>query len=195
MREDITIYCIRHGETDWNAEQRYQGTADVPMNEKGRSQAKRNGEALRTLLPAIAACAFVASPLQRSRETMEIVRTALGLPPDDYRTDHRLREVHYGHWEGQLLSDLKTLDPNGLAARKGDPYRWRPDGGESYSDLMDRVVAWLETIEQDTVIATHGGVSRMLRGHFAGEDMNTVLEMIVPQDRVLVIGHTHQSWL
>ncbi len=74
MRADVTIYFIRHGETDWNAQSRYQGQADVPMNETGRAQARRNGEALRALLPASAAAAYVASPLLRARETMEIVR-------------------------------------------------------------------------------------------------------------------------
>ena len=55
MRPDVTIYFIRHGETEWNAEARYQGQADIPMNERGRAQAKRNGESLRPLLPGIAA--------------------------------------------------------------------------------------------------------------------------------------------
>ena len=72
MRADVTIYFIRHGETDWNAQARYQGQADVPMNETGRTQARRNGETLRRLLPDIASADFVASPLARARETMRI---------------------------------------------------------------------------------------------------------------------------
>ena len=87
MRADVTIYFIRHGETDWNAQARYQGQADVPMNETGRAQARRNGEALRALLPGIAGADLVASPLQRARETMRIVRATLDLDPDAFEVD------------------------------------------------------------------------------------------------------------
>src|SRR5436190_22569107 len=107
MQGGITLYFVRHGETDWNAARRYQGQRDMPMNERGRAQARRNGEALRSFLPAIAEADFVASPLGRARETMAVLRTALDLAADDYRVDERLMELNYGHWEGQLQSDLK----------------------------------------------------------------------------------------
>src|SRR5262245_34256008 len=135
MRADVTIYFVRHGETDWNAHSRYQGQADVEMNAKGRAQAQRNGEALRPLLPQIAQADFVASPLQRARRTMEIMRAAMGLDPHDYALDERLKELHYGHWQGILAGDIPRLDADGLKARMRDAYRWRPQGGESYEDL------------------------------------------------------------
>lgn len=195
MLEDVTIYCIRHGETDWNAESRYQGQANIPLNARGRAQAQRNGEALRQFLPQIASADFVASPLDRAYETMRIVRRALELPEDDFRLEDRLREVHYGHWEGKLLAELPELDPVGVADRQADPFKWRPDGGESYSDLMERVAEWLETVERDTVIAAHGGVSRSLRGYLLGADMGGVLRVPVPQDRVLIIRNGEMQWL
>jgi probable phosphoglycerate mutase len=195
MRADTTIYFIRHGETDWNAEARYQGQADVPMNEKGRAQALRNGEALRALLPGIAKADFVASPLARAVETMRIVRSVLGLAPDDFRTDERLKEAHYGDWQGTLLADLQQVDAPGIAARTADPFRWRPPGGESYEDLMARAVPWLETVTRDTVVVSHGGVSRVLRGHILGLDLATVPLLEVPQDRVLVLRRAEVDWL
>ncbi len=124
MRADVTIYFIRHGETDWNAEARYQGQADVPMNETGRAQAKRNGETLRQLLPGIAQADFVASPLARARETMRIVRETLGLEPDDFQIDDRLKEAHYGDWQGTLLADLPSSTP-----RASKPARAIPSAG------------------------------------------------------------------
>lgn len=195
MRADTTIYFIRHGETDWNAEARYQGQADVPMNEKGRAQAVRNGEILRALLPGIARADYVASPLARAVETMRIVRSVLGLAPDEFRLDERLKEAHYGDWQGTLLADLPQLDAQGIAARTRDPFHWRPPGGESYEDLMARTLPWLETVARDTVVVSHGGVSRVLRGHILGLDPAIVPLLEVPQDRVLVLRRGQVDWL
>ena len=195
MRADVTIYFIRHGETDWNAQSRYQGQADVPMNETGRAQARRNGEALRALVPDIADCSFVASPLLRARETMEIVRDAMGLEPGAYALDERLKEIHYGHWQGIFAKDLPDIDAPGVKARSRDAFRWRPHGGESYEDLMVRSVDWLGEVTGDMVVAAHGGVSRVLRGHLYGLDAAAVPELPVPQDRILVLRRDGMEWL
>lgn len=195
MRPDVTIYFIRHGETEWNAEARYQGQADIPMNARGREQARRNGLSLRPLLPAIATADYVASPLARARETMQIVRGVLGLTPDDFGIDERLKEAHYGDWQGTLAADLPRVDADGLSARTRDPFRWRPQGGESYEDLMARAVPWLESIERDTVVVSHGGVSRVLRGHILGLNLKSVPLLDVPQDRVLLLRHNAIDWL
>ncbi len=195
MQPDVTIYFIRHGETDWNAASRYQGQADIPLNDKGRAQARRNGERLRQLLPEISSADFVASPLSRARETMQIVRDALGLEPAAFRLDERIKEAHYGEWQGTLLADLPHVDAEGMKARTRDPYRWRPNGGESYEDLMYRAVPWLREISRDAVVVSHGGVSRVLRGHILGLEPTTVPSLDVPQDRVLVLRHDGIDWL
>ena len=195
MRADITIYFIRHGETDWNAQSRYQGQANVPMNETGRAQARRNGKALRALLPAIGGFRYVASPLLRARETMEIVRSAMALEPRDYALDERLMEIHYGHWQGIFAKDLPGIDAPGIEARSRDTFRWRPKGGESYEDLMARSVDWLSDVTSATVVAGHGGVSRVLRGHLYGLDAASVPELPVPQDRILVLRRDGMEWI
>jgi probable phosphoglycerate mutase len=195
MHENLTIYFVRHGETDWNAAQRYQGQADIPLNDKGRSQAQRNGDALRRALADPGAADFVASPLGRARETMELLREQLGLPREGFRLDDRLKELSYGSWEGKLQADLPTLDPDGLAQRLRDPFRWRPKGGESYADLLVRTVDWLRSVERDTVVAAHGGVSRCLRAHVLGLDPETIPQLESPQDRVLVLVRATMRWL
>jgi broad specificity phosphatase PhoE len=195
MRAGLTVYIVRHGETDWNAERRYQGQRDIPLNSKGRSQARRNGEALRALLPGIAGIAYVASPLGRARETMQIIRGALGLPAAGYAIDERLKELSYGDWEGQLQADLPATDPAGWAARAPDPYRWRPTGGESYADLTVRAVDWLSGVERDTLVAAHGGVMRTLQAHVCGLDAERVPVLDAPQDRVLVLADGQMRWI
>lgn len=197
MRPGVTLYFIRHGETDWNAEQRYQGQHDIPLNDRGREQARRNGEALATELDgqAIAALDFVASPLQRTHETMSIIRSALKLPMDGVRFDDRLREMSYGHWEGQLAMDLPRIDPEGLAARAADAWHWQPRGGESYATLAVRVGAWISTIERDTVAVSHGGVSRVLRHLVLGVDRREVPRLEVPQDRIILIRDGTMRWI
>ena len=107
LKPGVTLYFVRHGETDWNRAQRYQGQKDIPLNALGRSQAVGNGRTLvGTLGAAAAAIDYVASPLLRARETMELMRAELGLPALGYRTDDRLREIHYGYWEGELWHEL-----------------------------------------------------------------------------------------
>lgn len=195
MRPGLKVYFIRHGETDWNAERRYQGQTDIPLNERGRAQSRRNGEALRSFLPAISSADYVASPLGRARETMEILRATLGLDPANYSLDRRLIELSYGSWEGQLQANLPKSDPQGLADRKIDPFRWRPVGGESYADLLIRTVDWASTLERDTVVASHGGVSRCLRAHILGLDPETIPALESPQDRVLVLTAGSMAWV
>jgi broad specificity phosphatase PhoE len=195
MNPNITLYFMRHGETDWNAARRYQGQTDIPLNTNGRSQAQRNGEALRAFLPGLMTAQFISSPLGRARETMDIVRAQLGLAPTGYGIDRRLIELSYGTWEGQLQDDLPQTDPAGLAERNRDPFHWRPDGGESYADLLARTIDWLSSIDCDTVVTSHGGVSRCLRAHFLGFDVTTIPELESPQDRVLVLTANGMRWV
>jgi broad specificity phosphatase PhoE len=195
MSPGVTIYFIRHGETDWNAQARYQGQVDIPLNEIGRAQAKRNGEALRAIVRDPAAFDFVASPLGRTVETMSIVRAALGLGMEGVRFDDRLREMNYGHWEGQLASDLPQTDPEGVAERARNWWHWRPHGGESYEDLTHRVSGWIKTVTRDTIVSSHGGVSRAVRGAVVPVPREEVPRLKVPQDRILVLRVGSMDWL
>src|SRR5215471_18290248 len=94
------LYYIRHGETDWNVDGRLQGRHDPDLNAVGRRQAAVCADILRNLLAhdgrSPVACGHVASPLQRARQTAEIMRAALGLVPGDYRIDARLAEIAFG---------------------------------------------------------------------------------------------------
>lgn len=195
LKPGITLYLIRHGETDWNRAQRYQGQRDIPLNDTGRAQAKRNGLALKDYLTNIGDYDFVSSPLSRAVETMELLRGAMGLDSKQFRVSSDIRELHYGHWEGHLASALPDSDPEGIAAKALDPFGWRPRGGESYADLMQRIVPWLRSIDRDTVAVTHGGVSRVARGAILNLPERDVPTLEVPQDRVLALRDARMHWL
>lgn len=164
-----TIYYIRHGETDWNAESRLQGQHDIALNALGRNQATQCGQILHDLLArdgrAPADVDYIASPLIRARATMELVRVALGLDPKTYWVDARLQEMSFGRWEGFTYSDVMKNDGETLAARERDKWRFAPPGGESYQQLTQRVGEWYATVERDCVVAAHGGTARALMVH------------------------------
>ncbi len=182
----VTLYFIRHGETDWNRAQRYQGQTDIPVNDYGRRQAQRNGAVLRDLLRGrLDEVDFVASPLSRTTETMQIVRRELGLEQEPFARDHRLLESHFGHWEGQLWSELPRIDPEGFEARKADTWNWTPRGGENYPMVEERVRAWVVGLRRTTIAVSHGNISRSLRGVLLNLDTAAVPKLEVPQDRIL----------
>ncbi|RPI30220.1 MAG: histidine phosphatase family protein [Hyphomicrobiaceae bacterium] len=196
LKAGITLYFVRHGETDWNLAQRYQGRRDIPINATGRLQAKHNGLKLAAALGARAATLdYVSSPLLRASETMEILRAAIGLDPRLYHTDERLMEVDYGSWEGQLWHEIARLDADGHAARQADAWNWQPQGGESYKMVADRVGRWLAEIVGDTVAVAHGGVSRALRALLLQLSASEMLRLEVPQDRILVVEANKTRWL
>lgn len=163
------IYYVRHGLTDWNAEQRLQGRHDVPLNSDGCAQAVRCGEILQELLHrddrAPGSFAYVSSPLVRARKTMEILRVTLGLAPAGYAIDARLAEIDFGEWEGLTYADVLARDKDVIAKRESDKWGFLPPGGESYAQVTIRVGQWYDAIDRDTVVAAHGGIARALIAH------------------------------
>ena len=181
------IYFLRHGETDWNAARRLQGRIDIPLNPKGRGQARRNGGVLAELLDRPNALNYVASPLARTRQTMQIAREALGLSETGFSLDDRLLEINFGDWEGRSWAEVKRDDPEEYLARHADGFGHAVPGGESYAMVTERVVSWLASVTEPTVVVSHGGVMRCLRGHVLGLPSAAILQLEVPQDKVMLI--------
>lgn len=194
----MLIYVIRHGQTDWNAESRLQGQKDIPLNDTGRQQATGNGMALAAILGGDAAqFDFVASPLGRTRETMERLRHAMGLDPTLYRTDDRLKEVSFGDWEGFTLPELKRSVPERIAERRKVKWDFIPPGddAESYEILSWRIAAWLKDVNRPTVCVSHGGVIRALFKLFGEMDEDEAASAAIPQDRLLRIAGNTIGWI
>jgi probable phosphoglycerate mutase len=188
------LYYIRHGETEWNALGRLQGTRDIPLNEVGHRQAVHAGGVLEQLLAHDrrdkSALPFVASPLGRARMTMELVRETLRLPPRDYAVDDRLREIGYGQWEGSTLAEAEARDPELYARRLADKWRVGAPDGESYADVEVRVGEWYAGLAGDTVAVAHGGVARALMVALGFESAASVVDLYIEQGTVYVFGES-----
>lgn len=189
------FYMIRHGETDWNREKRYQGRTNVPLNAHGREQAAGNGRHLATLGDDWSAWRFFSSPLDRALETMEIIRTTMGLSPDGYTVDDRLIEVSFGTWEHRLMANLATEEPAEMALRDANKWAHVPPGGESYSQAVDRVSDFLDGLEGPAVIICHGGILRATQYIFQGGGGREIADIAVPQDRIYKFDGTTARWL
>ncbi len=186
------IYYIRHGETSWNAQGRLQGTQDIALNDLGRRQAVHAGNVLAELLARDGrdknALPFVASPLQRARATMELVRGALKLPTDSYTLDDRLREIGYGVWEGSTLAEMQATDPELYAKRLTAKWTMAPEGGETYAEVQRRMRAWYDSVRGDTVAVAHGGTARALMVALGIETPESAADLLIEQGAVYVFG-------
>jgi broad specificity phosphatase PhoE len=184
------LYYVRHGLTEWNMQQRLQGSHDVPLIAEGRSQALRCGEILRDLLAhdgrVPGDLVYVSSPLIRARETMELVRASLGLPVAGYEVDARLAEISFGDWEGLTYEDVIARDGDVVAKRESDKWGFLPPGGESYAQVTARVGAWYDELEGDAVVAAHGGTARALLAHLRIHERDAATHQAIDQGVVYV---------
>jgi broad specificity phosphatase PhoE len=194
------LIVVRHGETAYNAENRLQGQRDVPLNARGRDQACAIGRTLSARLGAEidkleAARGFVASPLKRARETMELLRAAMGLPPERYRLDPALVELTFGVWEGLTWAEVRVSDPKGVKARRADKWDFAPPGGESYAMLTERLRSWLASLSADAFVVSHGGVARVLMTLLARVPAEVAAEAPIVQGRAIVFGNGSYEWI
>lgn len=145
------LILIRHGQTDWNLNSVCQGQQDIPLNEAGLAESR----ALAAHLAATQIDVMVASDLERARQTAEVVNQHHNLP---IQYDARLREMHFGEWEGQPFEALKKAYPHYLSYWLFDPVD--PPGGEHISQFARRVYALY-----DDIIEQHAGLRIALIGH------------------------------
>jgi len=200
MNFNHRLWFIRHGETDYNREGRLQGQQDTPLNAKGREQAGAVGRALRKLAGTEMATldkagAFVCSPFERTRRTMELARAAMGFEPSAYALDDRLKELTFGDWEGFTWPEIEARDAAGAAARAADKWDFVPPGGESYAGLARRVAPLVETIERDLFVTSHGGVARALMFLVAGVAPEKAAEIPIQQGRAILFAGGRFEWV
>lgn len=183
------IYFIRHGQTPWNAERRYQGRRDIPLNELGQAQAEANGKILAAELKRHGRkpshFEWHASPLIRTRDTMDRVRRAFDEPLPPVKYDVRLMEISFGVIEGKLFSELPATMAVAPGIRDESYWDFRPEEGENYRDVEARLNEFAATLGGPSIIVAHGGIARTLRVLIEGCPIADAINWAPPQDVVL----------
>ncbi len=150
------LYLARHGETDWNAKQRFQGQADIPLNENGRCQA----EDLAQRLADETIDAIYTSDLSRAWETAQTIAEHHTCP---LIAESGLREASFGKWEGSTYAEIQASDPEAVQAWREDMANFAPPEGETLDQLAQRVISAYDDIRQkhnadeSILLVAHGG--------------------------------------
>ncbi len=172
------VYLLRHGETEWNAQGRYQGKLDSPLTRRGREQAQDIGRLLSAILTGRNVALHI-SPLGRTRETAEIICNFIDAP---LVIEPRIQEVSIGSWDGLTRIDIDAGWPGRLNGCNAYDWFFRAPDGESYEEALARVSSWLTVLKGVTVAVSHGLASRIIRGAYLGLTREQTLSLPVPQD-------------
>ena len=181
----MKLLLARHGQTEWNADRRFQGHTDVALSERGRIQAHALGRALRG---KTITAAYV-SPMRRAVETAEIALADAGIPCTPIE---ELRELSLGQWEGCTVDEIR--------AREGDPYgAWLrapldcpPPGAEPLTEVRDRVLTAVDRIadahgDGEALVVAHGGVISVYACHLLGCSFNHLWRLRVDNCSLTVV--------
>jgi len=160
-----TIYLLRHGQTEWNVEGRYQGQLNSPLTSLGREQAKLNALKLQKYVN-INELKLFSSPLGRARETAEIIAKQNGLASSQIIFEEDIQEVNYGIFEGKTKEYCKDVYAKEFSEREANKFTYVLEGGESYANVFVRLKRWLTSVEEEKVIVivAHEMINRALRG-------------------------------
>ena len=151
------IYFVRHGETEWNKERRFQGGSDIPLNDAGRLQAR----SLALRIGAWRDVELFSSTLSRAHDTAEMLASACG---GVVKLRGGLTEMRFGAWEGITIFEAKSRDSQKFREWEQNPFRYTPPGGESFEAIRSRLLPVLEEAldskAERTLLVSHGGIIR-----------------------------------
>jgi broad specificity phosphatase PhoE len=181
----MKLLLARHGQTEWNADRRFQGHTDVVLSERGRAQAHALGRALR----GRRVTAAYVSPMRRAVETAEIALADAGIP---YTPIEELRELSLGQWEGCTVDEIRRQDGDPYAAWLHAPLDCPPPGAEPLPDVRDRVLAAVERIaaahaDGDALLIAHGGVISVYACHLLGCSFNQLWRLRVDNCSLTIV--------
>jgi broad specificity phosphatase PhoE len=183
--ESVRLWLVRHGQTDWNLEGRYQGHADMPLNALGLAQARL----LADKLYGEVFDALYTSDLERAYQTARVLADSLDLEPVP---DPRLREIHQGEWQGLLVVDVAQRFTAEVERRRADPLSARPPGGESVGELAARMASAAGDIARrhpggKVLVVSHGLSMAALLAQARGVPLAQVYTLIPENTQVEVV--------
>ncbi len=166
----LSLYLVRHGQTDASLHNRFAGRIDMPLNATGLAMA----DALGARYGSEGFVEIVASPLLRTRQTAEPTAKIAGLP---VTTDDGLVEIAYGEWDGRPEAEVERDDAARFHAWSAHPGRVAPPGGESGADIAARALAAIERIRArhhsgKVLVVSHKATLRVLMCAFLGIDVD-----------------------
>jgi broad specificity phosphatase PhoE len=164
------LLVIRHGQSTWNVEGRWQGQIDTPLSEQGIGQAEALASWLTQHYPGVGA--VYASPLQRAAITAQIVAAPFGLT---VQYEERLKEQHLGAFQGLTVSEMLDRYPEAYAEMQQGTLDFRFPDGESRREVYERAYAVMQDIaaahpDQTSAVVTHAGMKRMILRRLAGDE-------------------------
>ena len=190
-----TIYLIRHGETQWNLEGRYQGQKDSPLTKKGREQARLNALKLQKKIESFDEVKIFSSPLGRAKNSAFIICDELNIDRDKIIFDKRIEEFDYGIFEGELKEFCQTEFAIEFNAREADKWWYQIEGGDSYEIVTKRLNHWLNEVKDEKVIVmiAHEMINRALRGLYLNLEHNETLKLHQSNDLVLLLHENEEK--
>lgn len=156
----VKLFLIRHGQTLWNQEGRYQGDKDIDLTKEGIRQARLTAE----YLSDVNFSNIYSSPLKRAVDTANIINKINKGKNLKIITRDNLKEMHFGEWEGMKFEQLGKVFPEEFHQWLNDPYNYCPTGGESFKQVKERSIKEIENIVKENeegsnvAVVAHGGV-------------------------------------
>ena len=191
------ILLVRHGETEWNVEGRYQGALDSPLTNKGKEQAVENALKLKTQISSFEEIKIFSSPLGRAKSTALILCDTLGIDSQKIIFEDAIKEFNYGIFEGKTKAYCKENYPIVFEARERNKWSYVLEGGESYIMVTARLKHWLESIqeEKEVIVIAHEMINRALRGIYCAYSKEQMLQLRQANDVVLKLENTSETIL
>lgn len=180
----LRLYFMRHGETVWNTERRYQGMTDIELSEEGLRQAECAAKRFKN----IKIDKIYASPLKRAMKTAEKIAAEKGL---EIISEDDFREIHFGEWEGKTVPELTEKYGDSYTNFIREPHKYGFPGEGSVENVINRIKPGIDRLiaeeKGNVLIVSHGGIIRLMIMYIMGLDSSWFTKMWINNTGVSIV--------